>query len=51
MYDALLKYKDVYDISKRNLKYSEILEDMKIDEKNLKDLERESIRKYNESFS
>ena len=54
MYDALLKFTDNQTVSKKGsndlLNYSEILEDLKYDERNTKALLRESIKKYNEGF-
>lgn len=50
MYDALLKYKDVVTVSRYGLKIKDVIQDMKYEETNLKELTRESILKYNEGF-
>lgn len=50
MYDALLKYKDVVQVSKSGLNFVELLEDMKYDERNIRELAKDSLKKYNEGF-
>jgi hypothetical protein len=50
MYDALLKYNDASQVTKSGLSFNEILEDMRYDEKNNKDLAKESVEEYNEAF-
>eukprot|EP00347_Sterkiella_histriomuscorum_P014529 403360530 len=50
MYEALLKYKDVIQVSKSGLKFTDVLEDIKYDERNIKELAKDSLKKFNEAF-
>ncbi|CDW76732.1 UNKNOWN [Stylonychia lemnae] len=50
MCDAITKYRDIYDINDQKVEYNEILNDIKYDDKNTRDLAKESLKKYNEGF-
>lgn len=45
------KYEDIQKVSKGKVNYDEVLEDLKIDEVNLKQMMKESIKEYNEGFA
>ncbi len=49
--DALDKFEDIQTVTKAKVDYMEVLEDIQIDEKNLKSMMKESIREYNSGFA
>ena len=51
MCEAITKYREIYDISSTKVDYNELLKDTKFDDKNNRELAKESLKKYNEGFN
>lgn len=47
----MAKYEDLQKVTSEKVEYNEVLEDLEMDEVNLKQMMRESVKEYNAGFA